>query len=174
MTPSHPHDKMTDASEFANYPFLSSEEFEEACHQLDRAYCRAALGPLRRRWRLYVVTALNDRPFGFGFSGECSTFVRIRRSLYPDPDVEHGELASGLGRLALGKDDCEEGRKADVDILVLGSEDSEMVDAEEADEVRASATYAATCLGQKQTVSQQSTGSTSKIWVDHRSRLCHV
>lgn len=142
------HGKMIYGSAFANYPFLSSEEFEEVCHQLDRTYCQAALGPLRRRWRLDVATALNDRPFSFGASGECSTFVRIRRFLDPDPDVEHGELASGLSRLALGKDGSDDDRKEDVDVSLLEAEDREMVDAEEADEVRASTTYAAICLGQ--------------------------
>ncbi|KAK8126256.1 uncharacterized protein PG998_002015 [Apiospora kogelbergensis] len=63
---------------YRNYPFLEKEEFAEACHFLDRKYCQARLGPLRRQWRLGVHSGLD---MSFGSDLGYATFVQISRPL---------------------------------------------------------------------------------------------
>jgi ubiquitin-like-conjugating enzyme ATG10 len=46
--------------EFQNYPFLTAEEFELACHYLDSKYTHASLGKKRRIFKLRVQRSLTD------------------------------------------------------------------------------------------------------------------
>lgn len=104
----------------ADYPHLAPSEFEEACHHLERAYCRAALGPERSRWKLRRYTALStDFVFDVGYT----TFIQIRRPLRTD--LDHGDLSLDLDSFSFSDDKKDDG--------LVG--DSAMVDAEDADEV---------------------------------------
>lgn len=85
------------ASEFENYPFLTTEEFAEVCHQLDRKYCQATLGPLRRQWKLRVNQALI---MAFTPLAEYSTYVQIIRPL--DGEVVDDDLLAQLDSLSFG------------------------------------------------------------------------
>ncbi|KAK2072868.1 hypothetical protein P8C59_007197 [Phyllachora maydis] len=49
-----------------NYPFLTGDEFAEACHHLERRYCQATLGPVRKRWKLRSCRALNTTTLTLG------------------------------------------------------------------------------------------------------------
>lgn len=44
--------------EFQDYPFLTAEEFELACHYLDSRYTHASLGNKRRAFKLRVQRSL--------------------------------------------------------------------------------------------------------------------
>lgn len=44
--------------EFREYPFLTDEEFELACHYLDNRYMHSNLGPKRRSFKLRVQRSL--------------------------------------------------------------------------------------------------------------------
>jgi ubiquitin-like-conjugating enzyme ATG10 len=61
-----------------NYPFLQSDEFAEACHHLDRQYCHATLGPLRKKWKLKVCSALD---LIFSTEWGYATYIQIVRPL---------------------------------------------------------------------------------------------
>jgi ubiquitin-like-conjugating enzyme ATG10 len=100
--------------EFKHYPYLDSEEFSETCHFLDRHYRQATLGPLRRRWKLRVNTALAT---AFG-NGEPSTYVQIVREL--EAGAEHEDLSCAMEKFTLsdGAADCE-----DMDLLRSEEED---------------------------------------------------
>ncbi|KAL1844298.1 hypothetical protein VTJ49DRAFT_2355 [Mycothermus thermophilus] len=111
-------------AEFRAYPFLTPEEFAEACHHLDRRYCRATLGPLRRRWKLSVCRALNTTAT-FTLGPEYSTFVQIIRPL--DGELDDGGLSDRLGGFSLSGDG---GREEGVDVEM----DGDMLAAEEADQ----------------------------------------
>lgn len=80
-------------STYQHYPFLNKEEFTEACHHLDNKYCHATLGPLRKKWRLNVCTALDT---SFAADSDYTTFLQITRPL---------EDESGLGDLETILDD---------------------------------------------------------------------
>src|ERR1700744_467380 len=60
-----------------NFTFLSKDEFAEACHYLDSQYCRATLGPARRRWKLRLCHALDIS----SFDGAAVTYVQITRPI---------------------------------------------------------------------------------------------
>ncbi|KAL2124553.1 hypothetical protein VTJ04DRAFT_918 [Mycothermus thermophilus] len=111
------------SAEFRAYPLLTPEEFAEVCHYLDRRYCRASLGPVRRRWKLSVCRAL-DTNAAFTLGPEYSTFVQIVRPL--DGELDDGGLSACLDGFSLGDDNS---RMAD-DIEA----DREMMEAEEADQ----------------------------------------
>lgn len=110
-------------SDIKNYPFLTAEEFAEACHHLDRSYCQATLGPLRRRWKLRVNTALI---MAFTPAAEYSTYVQIIRPL--DADLDDGDLSAQLGKLAFDVADSSDTVHMDVD--------QQMIQHEATDEVR--------------------------------------
>jgi hypothetical protein len=139
------------SSAFRNYPFLTGEEFAEACHHLDRRYCKATLGPLRRRWRLRVCRALNTGVAGPGGGGfvlgpEYSTYLQIVRPLMEGGADgcgrgEEEELARCLDGLSVGDGGGDRdggpgpgrvGMEMEIDDGV-GDGDGEMVRAEEAD-----------------------------------------
>ncbi|KAG6020220.1 E2-like conjugating enzyme atg10 [Claviceps citrina] len=100
-----------------DYPFLSPEEFAEACHHLDSRYCRATLGPLRRRWKLRVRTALDT---SFSVDGGYSTYVQIIRT----PLETRDDLDLDLTKFSISGPQVEDS---------VPPEDGEMVDAEESD-----------------------------------------
>lgn len=109
--------------EFHDYPFLYGEEFTEVCHHLDRKYCQATLGPMRRQWRLKVCSTLSTT---FSLDAEYTTYVQIVRPL--DGELDDSDLASQLDRFSLGPEgDLEMGSTAEAD--------SEMLEAEETDNV---------------------------------------
>lgn len=103
---------------FRAYPLLTPEEFHEVCHHLDRRYCRATLGPVRRQWKLRVCTALNTAAFALG--PEYSTFLQIIRPL--DGELDDGDLSQYLEGFSFG---ARQGLESDGD--------REMVEAEEKD-----------------------------------------
>ncbi|KAI0025591.1 hypothetical protein F4780DRAFT_721866 [Xylariomycetidae sp. FL0641] len=63
-------------STYQNYPFLTNSEWTETCHYLEQRYCQAILGPLRRAWRLHLLTAL-----GTSHQDSPVTYIQITRSL---------------------------------------------------------------------------------------------
>ncbi|KAK3694625.1 hypothetical protein B0T22DRAFT_507295 [Podospora appendiculata] len=107
--------------DFHNYPFLTGEEFDEVCHQLDRRYCQATLGPVRRQWKLRVCSALST---SFSSGSEYSTYIQIVRPL--DGELDDGELSSCLENFSF--DGHRNAGLMDIDA------DREMIEAEEADE----------------------------------------
>lgn len=111
---------MGSALEFTNYPYLTGEEFAEACHHLERRYCQATLGPIRRRWKLRVCTALNT---SFSLGPEYSTYIQIIRPL--DGELDDGDLSSILENFSFDSPHAETDIEADRDMIM----------AEEADEV---------------------------------------
>ena len=110
------------SSGFQNYPYLNGEEFAEVCHHLDRKYCQATLGPVRRQWRLRVCTALST---SFALDTEYTTYVHIVRPL--DGELDDGGLATQLDKFSLGPGGYLENGPTDGD--------KDMIEAEEADEV---------------------------------------
>lgn len=112
-----PHrNETTSKMEFKNYPHLDKDEFAEVCHFLDRHYRQATLGPLRRRWKLRVNSALTA---AFG-DGDSSTYIQIIRPL--EANLDHGDLSSEIEKFSFGDN--------------TGDEDQDMLESEEADEVR--------------------------------------
>lgn len=108
------------SSDFKNYPFLEAEEFAEACHQLDRRYTQATLGPVRRRWKLRVCRALD---ISFSASAEYATYIQIIRPL--DGELDDGDLSACLDNLTFGSESAD----------TAGTEDQEMIEAEDSDSV---------------------------------------
>ncbi|PNY23601.1 Uncharacterized protein TCAP_06457 [Tolypocladium capitatum] len=106
-------------TDIENFPFLNREEFSAACHHLDRHYCRAALGPLRRHWRLRVCAALDTT---FCVDGGYATYVQITRPL--EPTLDHDDLSLDMGNFSISEQDRDE------ENVVA---DDAMVDAEESD-----------------------------------------
>lgn len=105
--------------DFKNYPHLERDEFAEVCHFLDRQYRQATLGPLRRRWRLQVCTALAT---AFGMDSDHRTYVQITRPL--QGSLDHGGLSYEIERFSLRDD------------VVDATQDQEMMVDEDGDEVR--------------------------------------
>ncbi|CAN8099629.1 unnamed protein product [Discula destructiva] len=106
------------SAEFKNYPFLDAEEFAETCHQLDRRYTQATLGPLRRRWQLRVCRALD---ISFSASAEYATYIQIIRPL--DGELDDGDLSACLDNFSFGDDGAD----------IKDTEDDEMMEAESTD-----------------------------------------
>lgn len=111
---------------FRDFPFLTPEEFSEICHRFDSQYCRATLGPMRRRWKMRVCTAL-DTSFASGV--EYTTYLQIIRPL--EATLDCGDLSSVLDNFSFGDGASEK------DALGLG--DEAMIDAEESDKVMSQA-----------------------------------
>ncbi|KAL2212351.1 hypothetical protein CC79DRAFT_1393579 [Sarocladium strictum] len=106
---------------FANYPYLTRDEFTEVCHELDRQYCQATLGPLRRRWKLRLCTALDTI---FSPDGGYITYLQIIRPL--EGSLDHDDLSLDLDKFSFGEKDNSYDN--------LTSADKDMLDAEEDDE----------------------------------------
>lgn len=110
------------STEFSNYPFLDAEEFAETCHQLDRRYTQATLGPLRRQWKLRVCRALD---ISFSASAEYATYIQIIRPL--DGELDDGDLSACLDNFSFGDDSSPDTKD---------TEDHDMMEAEESDSVK--------------------------------------
>lgn len=111
---------MKRSADFKNYPFLDADEFAEACHQLDRRYTQATLGPVRRRWKLRVCRALD---ISFSASAEYATYIQIIRPL--DGELDDGDLSTCLDNFSFGHDSAH----------AADTEDHEMMEAEDSDPV---------------------------------------
>ncbi|RYO85661.1 hypothetical protein DL766_000888 [Monosporascus sp. MC13-8B] len=112
-------------SAYQQYPYLTGDEFAEACHLLDSRYYRATLGPLRKQWRLTVHTALD---VSFAADSGLVTFLQITRPLEDDNPTDN-ELASQIGAFSL--DGNSQGDAEDT----LTEADEMMVETEDLDEV---------------------------------------
>ena len=113
----------TQRSTYKCYPYLTKEEFAEVCHCLDRRYCQATLGPLRRQWRLHVHTALE---LSFDAGPDRTTFLQITRPL-DDSTLADDDLAAKLGDVTLGEDQ-EPCMQTAADSVMIEMENSDKVD----------------------------------------------
>jgi ubiquitin-like-conjugating enzyme ATG10 len=104
--------------DFRSYPYLTREEFAEVCHNLDRQYCRATLGPTRQQWKLRVNTALDT---SFLSKVEYVTYVQIIRPL--EAVLDHASLSAEIERLTIGAFPTELG----IDQAMVDAEDSDKV-----------------------------------------------
>lgn len=97
-----------------SFPFLTAEEFEEACHYFDRRYRQAKLGMKRMQWKLRIRTALNVL-FDYQETSRC--LLEITQSLQDTGNDVELDM-DGLDLSAQGS-----------------TEDQEMMEAEAADTV---------------------------------------
>lgn len=104
--------------DIANFPSLTGEEFEEACHYLDRRYRRATLGDMRKRWKLNVRTALNT---GVVFHDMPRTLVEITRTL------DDQDLGLDLDNLAISRSDSLQDTPPEADYEMMEDEASDEV-----------------------------------------------
>ncbi|KUI62268.1 hypothetical protein VP1G_09382 [Cytospora mali] len=105
-------------ADFTSYPYLNPEEFAEVCHQLDRRYSQATLGPIRRQWKLRVCRALD---IAFVSSVDYTTYIQIIRPL--DGELDDGGLSKFLDNFTFGGESNE----------MASTEDQEMMEAEDSD-----------------------------------------
>nr|ABP01777.1 hypothetical protein [Ophiostoma piceae] len=119
--PSPPAKNHKRGEEFRDYPFLTHDEFTEVCHDFDRIYRQATLGPLRRKWRVSVNVAFNTS-FAAG-DRDFTTFLQISRPLENTAKQHDDELSGVLDKFSFGDDGAG-----------LSSQDEEMMAAEDADE----------------------------------------
>ncbi|KAK0745932.1 hypothetical protein B0T18DRAFT_139903 [Schizothecium vesticola] len=103
-------------TEFQNYPFLTGDEFAEVCHHLDRQYCQASLGPLRKQWKLRVCSAFNTT---FSLGPEYSTYLQIIRPL--EGELDDGNLSAFLENLSF--DAGPTGLEPDLDMMAAEDAD---------------------------------------------------
>lgn len=103
------------------FPFLSPEEFSEACHHFDSRYCRATLGPMRKKWKLRLCTSLD---LTYSASSGYTTYLQIIRPLEETVDPE--DISLDLGSFSISDRNAE-------DRFLQGDDD--MIDAEESDAV---------------------------------------
>ncbi|KAL6886517.1 hypothetical protein HDV57DRAFT_391839 [Trichoderma longibrachiatum] len=101
-----------------DFPFLSPEEFSEICHHFDSQYCRATLGPMRKKWKLRVCTSLD---LTYSTSSGYTTYIQIIRPL--EETVDPDDISLDLGGFSIS--DNADNR--------FFQGDNDMVDAEEAD-----------------------------------------
>ncbi|KAL6817045.1 hypothetical protein J3E69DRAFT_358285 [Trichoderma sp. SZMC 28015] len=101
------------------FPFLSPEEFSEACHHFDSRYCRATLGPMRKKWKLRLCTSLD---LTYSASSGYTTYLQIIRPLEETVDPE--DISLDLGSFSISDLNAE-------DRFLQGDDD--MIDAEESD-----------------------------------------
>ncbi|ROW18029.1 hypothetical protein VPNG_00354 [Cytospora leucostoma] len=105
-------------ADFKNYPYLDPEEFAEVCHELDRRYSQATLGPLRRQWKLRVCRALDLTLLS---SVDYTTYVQIVRPL--EGELDDGDLSKFLDDFSFDRESKD----------TAGTEDHEMMEAEGSD-----------------------------------------
>ncbi|KAL7945993.1 hypothetical protein V8C42DRAFT_344734 [Trichoderma barbatum] len=101
------------------FPLLSPEEFTEICHHFDSQYCRATLGPMRKKWKLRLCTSLD---LTYSASSGYTTYIQIIRPL--EETVDPDDISLDLGSFSISD------RNAD-DRFLQGDDD--MIDAEESD-----------------------------------------
>ncbi|KAK7739986.1 E2-like conjugating enzyme atg10 [Cytospora paraplurivora] len=105
-------------ADFKNYPYLDPEEFAEVCHELDRRYSQATLGPVRRQWKLRVCRALDLTLLS---SVDYTTYVQIVRPL--EGELDDGNLSKFLDDFSFDRESKD----------TAGTEDHEMMEAEGSD-----------------------------------------
>jgi ubiquitin-like-conjugating enzyme ATG10 len=103
-----------------DFPFLSPEEFSEICHHFDSQYCRATLGPMRKKWKLRVCTSLD---LTYSTSSGYTTYIQIIRPL--EETVDPDDISLDLGGFSISDNAGNP--------FLQGDDD--MADAEEADAV---------------------------------------
>lgn len=108
-------------ADFKDYPYLDPEEFVEVCHEFDRRYSRATLGPVRRQWKLRICRALDLTLLS---SVEYTTYVQIVRPL--EGELDDGDLSKFLDGFSFDGASKE----------MAGTEDHEMMEAEGSDSVQ--------------------------------------
>lgn len=81
---------MAHHDEYRNWPFVTKEEFELACHYFDRTYLGAKLGGTRKAFKINLRRTLT--------TGE--TYIEILRLLQPPEDED--ELSLAMSRLGTG------------------------------------------------------------------------
>ncbi|KAK3341718.1 hypothetical protein B0T25DRAFT_350971 [Lasiosphaeria hispida] len=108
------------SSAFKNYPNLTSEEFAEVCHYLDRRYCQATLGPVRRQWKLRVCTAFNT---SFGLGSEYNTYLQIVRPL--ENELDDGDLSSCLEKFSFDPPPPSGSMETEADQDMIAAEEDE-------------------------------------------------
>lgn len=109
--------------DFKDYPFLTPEEFSEVCHHFDSQYCRATLGPVRKKWKLRLCTSLD---LTYSASSGYTTYIQIIRPL--EETVDPDDISLDLGNFSITD------RATDTDDMFLQADD-DMIDAEESDAV---------------------------------------
>lgn len=106
------------------FPQLDHEEFTEACHYLDRQYCQAKLGSVRRQWKMSLCTSLDLTSH---FPSGQSSYIQIIRPLEtPNDDLNllstmegfSFSEAGGEGEVIHTDDDMIEAEEADMVILL--------------------------------------------------------
>ncbi|KAI0109607.1 hypothetical protein GGR51DRAFT_100902 [Nemania sp. FL0031] len=115
-------------STYRCYPFLTNEEFAEACHYLDAKYCQATLGPLRKDWRLNLHTALDTSATSHA---DTVTFLQIAKPF--ENNEADDQLASRLGNVALDEPRVSTRRSTRL-AMQQSAADTMMIAMEEADE----------------------------------------
>jgi ubiquitin-like-conjugating enzyme ATG10 len=103
------------------FPFLTSEEFAEVCHYFDSQYCRAKLGPIRKKWKFRLCTALD---LTYSTRGGYITYIQIIRPL--EETVDPNDISLDLGNFSISDHDEQNG-------FLQGDDD--MIDDEESDAV---------------------------------------
>ncbi|KAM0258395.1 hypothetical protein ACHAQJ_003872 [Trichoderma viride] len=102
-----------------DFPFLTPEEFSEVCHHFDSQYCRARLGPMRKKWKLRLCTSLD---LTYSASSGYTTYIQIIRPL--EETVDPNDISLDLGNFSISDGDVD-------DRFLQGDDD--MVNAEESD-----------------------------------------
>jgi len=153
--------------EFDNSPLLSGEEFAEVCHHLDRRYYQATLGPVRRQWKLRACNALNT---SFALGPEYGTYVQIVRPLAAE--LDDGDLSLFLDALSFNNP------VPNVPHDIDAGQDREMMDAEEADEVRRPSSWHFLCERDmfilKTAATAIDTASKAQGTTTNHCGLCHL
>ncbi|KAL7925137.1 hypothetical protein ACQKWADRAFT_310721 [Trichoderma austrokoningii] len=102
-----------------DFPFLTAEEFTEACHHFDRLYSRASLGPIRKKWKFRLCTSLD---LNYSTGDGYITYLQIIRPL--EETVDPNDISLDLGHFSMSDHD-EQNR------FLQGDDD--MIDDEESD-----------------------------------------
>ena len=99
---------------------LTKEDFAEACHHFDRRYLQSSLGPLRKRWKLRVCTALDTC---FSGDAEYAVYIQITRPL--EATLDHDDLSFHIEKFSFSDGSRDEELEEDVDMARV--EDSDEV-----------------------------------------------
>jgi hypothetical protein len=133
-----------------HYPFLSRAEFNEICHNFDRQYCHAILGPIRRIWRLRICTALD---ISLADDGERTIYIQILRPL--EAELDDGDLSAQLRNFSM---------KTGTEAFT----DEDAMEVEEADEVDCNAmTYRKWSANSRTTARPTKAETITRPWPRH-------
>lgn len=92
QTPVAQHERDTRHLAIKNFPFLTQEEFRDACHYLDRRYTQATLGSIRSQFALSIHNV--------AFS-DTLTWARIVKPIILS-QADDNELSNALDNLSWG------------------------------------------------------------------------